>query len=106
VEKHKRELAFLRKKAFKISEKYAVDYEEIKSELYEAFCEALYNFDESQSKFITYLYSKVNTVEERIRGRKFNLLKSKYDHIEFNESLVFCEKYFKVFCKKLYFKKK
>ena len=59
MEKYKKELVFLRKKASRISIKYGLEYEEVKSELYEAFCEALYGFDESKAKFITYLYSKI-----------------------------------------------
>lgn len=81
----KKHLALLDKKAYLFSTKYFVDYNEIKSQLYEAFAEALNDFDENKSKFITYLFSKINTVEERIRHRRFHSKKSGYKRIRFTQ---------------------
>jgi RNA polymerase sigma factor (sigma-70 family) len=57
-------------RAWHYSKKYNIDFEELKSEGYRIFCEAVERFEQKRSKFSTFLFHRLRTIEDYCQKTK------------------------------------
>jgi RNA polymerase sigma factor (sigma-70 family) len=71
-------------RAWHYSKKYDIDFQELKSEGYKIFCEAIERFEEKRSKFSTFLFHRLRTIEDYCQREKLIEKRFKVNEFEFN----------------------